>query len=132
MSKLPKEFTVICLTGVDRSMSAANCVEVYQIVGDGVPLFNIRFDYWATDSMGDYDVNVRSLTEDIKPYDLPFISDGIDLIRTFYTFLQEEQCKIEGEFVDDAFSDQETGEPLALPIDFYAFAVGHKLMVAET
>lgn len=106
MSKptMPSAFT-IALKATDAS-SFDHTFDVFTILGDGVPLFDIEFG-WANDT-----AKVYCLTE-MRPESLPLIVDSFDLIGEVHgaligmmdeqelfvdLFYDEEGCRIERPF----------------------------------
>lgn len=112
-----KKYTVRCIEGADQSMSAADCIDRFQILGDGVPLFTVSFDYATANHAGDCDARVRCLTPDGVPSLLPFINSGIHLIGFLHEWLMTMSEASGAEFFANMFCDDD-GMSIELPIEF--------------
>lgn len=118
MPKLPANYTVRCIEGVDQSMTAETFIDRFQIIGDGLPLFTISFNYESDGHQGDCDARLCRLTE-LKPEELPFVCNGFQLIGKLRDWLDEQLTQDGGEFYAGCFVDGDTGAAIDLPIDFY-------------
>jgi len=116
-NRIPSAFALRLVSGIDQGMAPADCIDVFDVVGDGVPLFRVTYDYTPEGgSEGDCVGRVSCLT-DMTPEQLPFIINGFHLMGV----VQDRLCDLlTGDhcFFADMFYDDETGEAIEHPIDF--------------
>lgn len=116
-TNMPKSFSVRCLRGVDQGICATDCIDEFEILGDGVPMFRITYDYGMDDN--EQTMSVRNVGH-LNVSDLPFFNSGFQLGGKLMEFLDQLLNEQDKEFYADCFHDEE-GEPVMFSINKLIF-----------
>ena len=108
------DFSLRCVRGIDQGMCATDCIDVFEIDVNAVPVMRISYDY-GLDSGRDT-MSIETLSEHITLDGLPKSSYGFMLGAKLIEFLNELLHKIDAEFYADCFFDAD-GRPISHPIN---------------